>query len=83
MTRAAASAAVLLHSERKMSKADREARLQHVKALGRVAYRFLRTSEIEGVLNFDGEEKHLSKFDEDGLCMELLQPFRAGALPFD
>jgi hypothetical protein len=33
------------------------------------------------MLTFDGEDKHLSKFDEDGLCMELLQPFRAGALP--
>jgi hypothetical protein len=57
-----------------MSKADREARLQHVKALGRVAYRFLRAAaEVEGTLECDGgEEKYLSKFEEDGLCLELL-----------
>jgi hypothetical protein len=44
-------------------------------------YRFLRTSEIEGTLECDGEDKHLSKYEEDGLCLELLEPFRAGALP--
>ena len=64
-----------------MSKADREARLRHAKALGRVAYRFLRASETEGTLNFDGEDKHLSKYDDDGLSLELLQPFRPNALP--
>jgi hypothetical protein len=44
-------------------------------------YRFLRTSEIEGTLECDGEDKHLSKYEEDGLCLELLEPFRAGVLP--
>jgi hypothetical protein len=58
-----------------MSKADRDARLQHVKALGRVAYRFLRASEIEGTLNFDGEEKHLRKFEDDGLHLERCSHF--------
>jgi hypothetical protein len=30
---------------------------------------------------FDGEEKRLSKLEEDGLSLELLQPLRANALP--
>ena len=64
-----------------MSKFDREARLNRTKALGRLAYRFLRSSEVEGTINCDGEDKHLSRFDDDGLSMELLQPFRADALP--
>ena len=65
-----------------MKRAEREARLRHVKALGRVAYRFLRSAgEIEGMLTFDGEDKHWKTYDDDGLRLELLEPFRPGALP--
>jgi hypothetical protein len=63
-----------------LNKSDREARLQRAKALGRIAYRILRDYEIEGALDFDGEKKHLRRFDEDGLTAELVVP-RADALP--
>lgn len=66
-----------------MSKSEeRVARLQRVKALGRIAYRIIsESSDIEGVVTWDGEEKHLRNFDEDGIHIELVQPFRAAALP--
>jgi len=63
-----------------MAKIEREARLHRAKVLGRIAYRILRSSEIEGVLTYDGEEKHLQKNDDDGLDMELIVPFRPDAL---
>ena len=64
-----------------MNRTDREARLQRAKVLGRIAYRHLQFQEIEGVLDFDGEDKHLRTFDEDGLAGELVVPFRPDALP--
>jgi hypothetical protein len=64
-----------------MSKADREARLQHVKALGRIAYRILRQSEIEGVVSFEGENKYVREFDDDDLAGVLYVPQRADAAP--
>ena len=64
-----------------MLKSDREARLQRAKAIGRSAYAILRASKIEGVLECDGDDKYLRKFDYDWLFMELLTPFRAGAQP--
>jgi hypothetical protein len=63
-----------------MAKIEREARLQRAKVVGRIAYRLLRSCEIEGVLTYDGEEKHLQKCDDDGLDMELIEPFRPYAL---
>ena len=63
-----------------MLKAEREARLERVKALGRVAYRILNSSEIEGMFNYDGEEKHLYEFEDDGLFIEMV-PFRLDASP--
>jgi hypothetical protein len=60
---------------------EREARLHRAKVLGRIAYVRLRSSKIEGMLTYDREEKHLRKFDFDGLYMELLETFRASAQP--
>jgi hypothetical protein len=59
-----------------MLKPEREARLQRAKELGRIAYRTLRSSEIEGVFDYDGEKKQLRIFEEDGLYMEMVEPFR-------
>jgi hypothetical protein len=64
-----------------MSKSEREARLEHVKVLGRIEYRILSSCEIFGVLTFDDKEKRLWKFDDHGLDMELIKPFRANAAP--
>ena len=64
-----------------MLKPEREARLQRAKELGRIAYRILKSSEIEGMLDYDGEEKHLRIFEEDGLYMEMVEPFRSDACP--
>lgn len=50
-----------------------------MKALGRIAYRILNSSEIEGMFNYDGEEKHLYAFEDDGLFMEMVVPFRLDA----
>ena len=59
-----------------MQRAEREARLERAKELGRIAYRILRSSEIEGIFDHDGEPKHLRTFVEDGLNMQLAEPFR-------
>ena len=64
-----------------MQKAKREARLNRARELGRLAYRILRSSEIEGVLDYDGELKHLRIFEEDGLYMEMVEPFRSDSRP--
>jgi hypothetical protein len=42
-----------------------------VKALGRVAYRHLRATGIEGGDNFEGEDKHFSNLTSYGLRLEL------------
>jgi hypothetical protein len=64
-----------------MLRAEREARLQRVKTLGRIAYTQLRASKIEGMLTYDGQDKHLHLFECGALNMELLIPFRPGAQP--
>jgi len=64
-----------------MLKPEREARLQRMKALGRIAYGILKSSEIDGVLDYDGEKKQLRIFEEDGLYMEMVEPFRSDACP--
>lgn len=65
-----------------MPKPDREARLYRAKALGRIAYRAIVNScDIEGVVTFDDEDKHLRTFNEGGFIIELAEPFRAAALP--
>lgn len=65
-----------------MNKQEREAKLLRVKALGRIAYRSVKAyGEIGGVMTFDGEQKQLREFGEDRLHIELLEPFRAAALP--
>jgi hypothetical protein len=64
-----------------MLKAEREARLNRAKELGRIAYRILKSSEIEAVLDYDGEKKHLRTFEEDGLYMQMVEPFRSDACP--
>ena len=63
-----------------MSKSERDEKLQKAKILGRIAYRILRSSDIEGVLTYDGEEKYLRTFKEDELSAELVMPFRPQAL---
>lgn len=53
-----------------------------MRALGRIAYRIIINScEIEGVVTWDGEVKSLRNFDEDNLRIEVVEPFRAAALP--
>jgi hypothetical protein len=64
-----------------MQKAEREARLQRAKELGRIAFLILRSSEIEGIFDHDGEKKQLRIFEEDGLNMQMLEPFRSDAGP--
>jgi len=64
-----------------MLTSEREARLHRAKALGRIAYVILRASKIEGMLTFDGEDKHLRQFKDGALYMDLLIPFRPHAPP--
>jgi hypothetical protein len=65
------------------SKPEREAKLQRARILGRIAYKALRFAEIEAVLSYNGEEKQLRTFEEDGLIAEIEMPFRPGASSFE
>lgn len=64
-----------------MSRADRQERLQTIKALGRIAYRHLRDAEIVGNITVDDEEKRMRILEEGGLTAELIAPLRSSALP--
>jgi hypothetical protein len=63
--------------------ADRAARIERVKALGRVAYRHLRQADIAGVITVEGEEKYLRQRDEGSLCIDLLEPHPRSTDPTD
>jgi hypothetical protein len=64
-----------------MHRADREARLERAKAIGRIAYSHVRWADIEANLVIDGEEKHFRELEEGGIAIELAAPFRAYARP--
>jgi hypothetical protein len=49
------------------------------KELGRIAYRLAQAKEVYGVIDVEHEEKHLREFEERGLIVTLLSPFRAAA----
>jgi hypothetical protein len=61
--------------------ADRDARRRRATELGRIAYRLVREEAASGVLELDAEEKHLREFEESGIEVQLLTPFRADARP--
>jgi hypothetical protein len=56
--------------------ADREEKLHIAKAIGCVAYRTARAANLVGVLEIEGEEKHLREFRNGLLFMDLYEPFR-------
>jgi hypothetical protein len=64
-----------------MQRADREARLERAKAIGRIAYAHVRDATIFGNIPVDGEEKRLLQLEQDGIAIELAAPFRAYARP--
>jgi hypothetical protein len=64
-----------------MQKADREARLERAKAIGRIAYSHARDGEIFGNMAVDGEVKRLSEYEDSGIAIELVAPFRPHARP--
>jgi hypothetical protein len=64
-----------------MQRADREARLERAKAIGRIAYTHVRDATIFGNIPVDGEEKRLIQLEQDGIAIELAAPFRAYARP--
>jgi hypothetical protein len=64
-----------------MPNADREARLERAKAIGRIAYAHVRGADIFGNLPVDGEEKRLLQLEEDGIAIDLAAPFRPYARP--
>jgi hypothetical protein len=47
-----------------MQRADREARLERAKAIGRIAYSHVRWADIEANLPIDGKEKQLRELIE-------------------
>lgn len=63
-----------------MRRAGRKARQERAKALGRIAYRLARADDVCGVIEIDGEKKHIREAEESGLKITLLEPFRSGAL---
>jgi hypothetical protein len=58
---------------------DRQARIKKAKELGHIAYRLARAKEVYGVIDVEDEEKHLREFEQRGLTVTLLSPFRAAA----
>ena len=64
-----------------MQIADREARLQRAKAIGRIACSHVRGADIFGNLPVDGEEKRLCELEEGGIAIDLAAPFRPYARP--
>lgn len=66
-----------------MRRADRQDRLTRAKLLGRKAYAHVRWSDVEGVIPVDGQDKHLRTFEDDGLSIQLLSPFRSYAQPHE
>jgi hypothetical protein len=64
-----------------MPNADREARLERAKAIGRIAYSHVRWADIEANLPIDGEEKQLRELIEQGIAIDLAAPFRSYARP--
>jgi hypothetical protein len=55
-----------------MNQVDREARLQRAKEIGRVAYRIVRASKIEGFLDLEDGRKRHCECNRGGLIIELL-----------
>jgi hypothetical protein len=64
-----------------MQRADREARLDRAKAIGRIAYVHVRDEEIFGNNDIDGEEKQFRELAEGSIEIELAAPFRTDARP--
>jgi hypothetical protein len=64
-----------------VQQADREARLQRAKAIGRIAYTHVRDAKIFGNIPVDGEEKQLREHTEGGIAIDLAAPFRPYARP--
>ena len=60
--------------------ADPEEKLHRAKAIGRIAYWIARAANLVGVLEIQGEEKHLREFRGGLLFIDLREPFR---LPLD
>jgi hypothetical protein len=59
-----------------LNRADREKSLERAKAIGRIAYRVARSANLVGVLEIEGEEKHLREFRHGRLFIDLYEPFR-------
>lgn len=62
-----------------MGGSRRADRIDHIKSLGRIAYRHLRQAPITGVITIDGD-KHLREIEEGSLAVRLLEPFRPWAM---
>ena len=62
-------------------RSDRQARRERARALGRIAYRLAWAEDVAGVLDLDGQDKHLRQFEERGLDVQLLTPFRIDVSP--
>lgn len=64
-----------------MNRADREARLERAKQIGRRAYRILIACDIEGLITHEGEEKYFRTIEEGDVSGEMLVPTRSQAAP--
>lgn len=62
-----------------MPNSEREARREHAKQIGRIAYRLARASKIEGVNDIEGEDKHWRQYRRGFISIDLDEPFRASA----
>jgi hypothetical protein len=64
-----------------VTKADRQARLQRAKAIGRIAYRRACDAKIEGFIELEGERKLIRDFKHGRLSIAFYAA--AGEPPFD
>lgn len=62
-----------------MRASDRQSRLKRAKELGRLAFDVLRFEDICGVIELEGEKKHLREFKHREVSGSLLTPLRASA----
>lgn len=58
----------------RLRRADREDRLEKIKALGRIVHRLGKDGDLVGMVTREGQEKYLRVRDEGWLSIELLTP---------
>ena len=70
-TRSCSTSVSIYREPSAVKRADREARLERAKAIGRVAYRLARDAKISGFIEIEGERKLVRDFESDDDFLQL------------